>query len=332
MYWGQVAVALVAALGSGYYFSNYGYTVVTAGFVAVCVYIGVRWLFAWIFRTRYWLRRGTGSIYHEKCPNCSVTRHRKRGDWILECHSCGWTAGTPIIRWFTKSVPAIQFRRTIVGPKLLVVILATAVVLSGATAGMTAQDVGSTVEDTASGIGSFADEAGERVDDNLDSGSDNLNQSEIEQNIHYFINEQRKQNGLNPIDFDTDLQQVARYHSENMAEDGFFAHTSPNGETIEDRYQQFGYECRVPTEGNRYLTGAENIAYTYAYADVEMNGGLESNDGNETKIAQMIVTQWMNSEGHRENILTQNWRQEGIGVYITDVDSKTRVYATQNFC
>jgi uncharacterized protein YkwD len=53
---------------------------------------------------------------------------------------------------------------------------------------------------------------------------------------------------------------------------------------------------------------------------------------NETDIARGLVSQWMNSTGHRENILRPFWESEGIGVAIEDVNGKTRVYATQNFC
>jgi uncharacterized protein YkwD len=78
-----------------------------------------------------------------------------------------------------------------------------------------------------------------------------------------------------------------------------------------------GYGCRVPAGGNRYLTGAENIAYrTTRYT-------------NETDIGEAIVAQWMNSQGHRENILEPAWGNEGIGVTVAPGGE---VYATQNFC
>ncbi len=47
------------------------------------------------------------------------------------------------------------------------------------------------------------------------------------------------------------------------------------------------------------------------------------------EIAFIAVDGWMNSEGHRKNILNSNFDREGIGVYI---DSEDRVYVTQNFC
>jgi uncharacterized protein YkwD len=117
-----------------------------------------------------------------------------------------------------------------------------------------------------------------------------------------------------------------------MATELYFAHESPDGETMGDRYDRFGYECRVPISGDRYATGAENIAYTYADSNVQTESGLENYGNNETAIARGLVNQWMKSSGHRENILRSYWESEGIGVAIEDVNGETRVYATQNFC
>jgi uncharacterized protein YkwD len=47
------------------------------------------------------------------------------------------------------------------------------------------------------------------------------------------------------------------------------------------------------------------------------------------KIAESTVHGWMNSQGHRKNILTPRWKSEGIGVAISPDD---KVYITQNFC
>jgi uncharacterized protein YkwD len=159
-----------------------------------------------------------------------------------------------------------------------------------------------------------------------------LNRSEIEREVHRYINKERSRRGLSPLSYDTGLQEIARYHSENMASELYFAHESPEGETMSDRYGRFGYECRVEISGDRYATGAENIAYTYADSNVQTESGLENYRNNETAIARGFVNQWMNSSGHRENILRSYWQSEGIGVAIEDVNGETRVYATQNFC
>jgi ribosomal protein L37AE/L43A len=108
--------------------------------------------------------------------------------------------------------------------------------------------------------------------------------------------------------------------------------TSRPSRGMSDRYDRFGYECRVEISGDRYTTGAENIAYTRSDSNVQTESGLENYGNNETAIARGLVNQWMNSSGHRENILRSYWQSEGIGVAIEDVNGETRVYATQNFC
>ena len=61
--------------------------------------------------------------------------------------------------------------------------------------------------------------------------------------------------------------------------------------------------------------GAENIMFLQGYSGVNA-------------IATATVDSWMNSPGHRANILVSDWRSEGIGVAF----SGNEVYLTQNFC
>lgn len=147
--------------------------------------------------------------------------------------------------------------------------------------------------------------------------------------MHEYVNEERTQRGLNALDFDEDLREIARYHSEDMAQRGYFSHTDPEGNNFADRYDRFNYTCRVPTDGNTYYTGGENIAYTYYETNVRLDSGEIVHYDTESELARGIVNQWMNSTGHRENLLADYWQNEGIGIYVTD-DNK--VYATQNFC
>lgn len=156
-----------------------------------------------------------------------------------------------------------------------------------------------------------------------DSGSSSqVDRAELERLVHQAVNEQREAHGLNELAFDDGLREVARYHSRDMAEEDYFAHNAPDGETLGDRYERFGYECRVPMGDGRYATGGENIFMTaysgYTYTEAE--------------IANRTVEGWMDSPGHRENLLRDYWRSEGIGVYVTERDGRTVVYVTQNFC
>lgn len=184
----------------------------------------------------------------------------------------------------------------------------------------------------ASGVGGFLSAVGNAsnttatpADHTSSKQSSGIDRAKVELYVHEEINEERTSRGLSKLNWDDGLQEIARYHSKLMATDGFFSHTSPQGQTMADRYDMFGYSCRVQTSGNRYLTGAENIAQTYHHKNVMGQGRLTTN----REVAEALVEQWMDSKGHRENILTADWNNEGIGVYIT---SENEVYATQNFC
>ncbi|WP_128478600.1 CAP domain-containing protein [Halorussus pelagicus] len=196
------------------------------------------------------------------------------------------------------------------------------------------------LEDTEGAVANATDEETRRSDSEAsDSSSDgsglfdnDLNRTQIEYLVHEEINERRQDRGLQPLKFNPHLRNIARNHSRDMGEQGYFSHTSPDGDSMEDRYEEYGYMCEVPMSGNRYATGAENIAYTYANENVLRDNGESVYYSNEKELARGLVNQWMNSTGHRKNILRDYWQKEGIGVYIIEVDGKTRVYATQNFC
>lgn len=129
----------------------------------------------------------------------------------------------------------------------------------------------------------------------------------VEQAIHEEVNRIRQERGLAPLAHSSALEAVADYHSTDMAERDYFDHAGPNGETVGDRYEQFGVSCQ---------RWGENILYNY------------HSDRSPEQAAQKSVRQWMNSDGHRRNILSENWDNEAIGVYI---DEGGRLYATQNF-
>jgi hypothetical protein len=131
MYWRQVAVAAILGISASYFLWAEGFSLSVSAAVAVLVYFAVRWFIAWLYRIRYWYRRGTRGIYTRSCPDCGQYIYRKSGDWIIKCHRCGWTAGLPVVRWFTNSVPSIQLRRTVWSPQLLAVVIAVGIVVAG---------------------------------------------------------------------------------------------------------------------------------------------------------------------------------------------------------
>ena len=147
--------------------------------------------------------------------------------------------------------------------------------------------------------------------------------------IHRLINREREKQGLSPLSWDNVLARIARSHSRDMAVNRYFSHDSPEGRDFSFRYRQAGFSCAVRT-GNTIHTGAENIFQNNLYDSVTtVNGRSYYGWNTEEQIAETTVRGWMMSPGHRKNILTPHWRNEGIGIFIAPDD---KVLITQNFC
>ena len=119
-----------------------------------------------------------------------------------------------------------------------------------------------------------------------------------------LINAERRRRGHGPLVWDDSLTRMARYHSQNMARQGFFSHTDRDGLNLSGRAQVLGLR------GWKAL--AENIAYNQGYPDP----------------AAFAVERWMISDKHRENILNGEFTHAGLGVVR---GSDGRVFFTQVF-
>ena len=108
---------------------------------------------------------------------------------------------------------------------------------------------------------------------------------EFENEVIRLVNEQRVQNGLKPLTANWELSRVARFKSQDMVENRYFSHTSPTYGSPFQMIRAFGLFFR---------TAGENIAY-----------------GQRTP--QSVVKAWMNSSGHRANILNASYTQIGVG-------------------
>lgn len=106
-----------------------------------------------------------------------------------------------------------------------------------------------------------------------------------ESEVIRLVNQHRAQNGLKPLTANWELSRIARYKSEDMASRGYFSHTSPTYGTPFQMIRSFGLS---------YRSAGENIAY-----------------GQRTPAA--VVEAWMNSSGHRANILSASYTQIGVG-------------------
>jgi uncharacterized protein YkwD len=151
----------------------------------------------------------------------------------------------------------------------------------------------------------------------------------LEKQIHALVNRERKKEGLPLLAWSAKLADIARGHSQDMAKRNYFDHRSPEGHDYLSRYGQAGYSCSIRVERAIYL-GAENIAQNNLYNAIRTINGKPYFDWNsQEEIAKTTVMGWMESPGHKKNILTPYFRSEGIGIFIGPDD---KIYITQNFC
>lgn len=166
---------------------------------------------------------------------------------------------------------------------------------------------------------------------NADLDKPEFDVERIEYLVHKYTNQERQNHDLSQLAFDPEISQIARGHSFDMAERKYFAHETPEGLTPSDRAAENGYSCQKIVGLLIYSGIAENIFQGHLFDSYyTINGEITSYEWNsEEEIAKTTVDGWMKSPGHRENILTEIFDREGIGIEITD-DHK--VYVTQNFC
>jgi uncharacterized protein YkwD len=155
--------------------------------------------------------------------------------------------------------------------------------------------------------------------------------SKLEEEVHIRVNNERIENGLTPLDWDSELSIIARGHSKDMADNDFFEHENLLGESPTDRGFSQGYNCTKNFDTYVKSGIAENIHQnnlytTYEYMDDEI---ISYNWSSVDEIAQKTVDDWMDSPPHRKNILGPDNFKEGIGVF---VDEDFKVFVTENFC
>ena len=157
-----------------------------------------------------------------------------------------------------------------------------------------------------------------------------FNISQIETLVLQYTNEERTKYGKSMFMDDSRLANIARGHSEDMGNRQYYSHETPEGVEPTDRANKAGYSCKK-YYGTYYTDGiAENIAQGYTYTSY-MSLGIKSSYTwhTEESLAHELVDSWMDSPGHRENILNSQYDRLGIGISITQDET---VYATQNFC
>ena len=126
-----------------------------------------------------------------------------------------------------------------------------------------------------------------------------VNQSvtSYEQEVIRLVNEIRVERGLRELTYNWELSRVARYKSQDMHDNRYFSHTSPVYGSPFQMMKNFGIT---------YRSAAENIAR-----------GQSS--------PQAVVNAWMNSSGHRANILNSSFTEIGVG-YVAEGHYWTQMF------
>jgi len=134
---------------------------------------------------------------------------------------------------------------------------------------------------------------------------------QLELAVHNRINEERIREGLNALEYDDVLAQVAAYHSTDMAANDYFAHEDKDG---------CDSACRVTSAGYKWRMVGENLFLLKREYHFSAEGA-----------SAVVVAGWMGSPGHRENMFEPDFTHEGIGVvilgdsiYVTEVLAKPR--------
>ena len=117
--------------------------------------------------------------------------------------------------------------------------------------------------------------------------SDELTTTELAAQVVALGNIQRAEAGAAALVADATLTAVAEDYARTMATQGFIGHTDPEGNSVGDRVSNAGYE---------WIALAENLAYGPCTAERAIEG-------------------WMDSEGHRTNLLNPVYFETGVGVY-----------------
>ena len=118
-----------------------------------------------------------------------------------------------------------------------------------------------------------------------------------EEEVVRLVNAERAKYGLSPLKLDWELSRIARYKSQDMHDKNYFSHQSPTYGSPFDMIRSFGLS---------YRTAGENIARGYG-------------------TPAQVVKAWMNSSGHRANILNAGFTKIGVG-YVASGNYWTQMF------
>jgi uncharacterized protein YkwD len=111
-----------------------------------------------------------------------------------------------------------------------------------------------------------------------------------------LVNVEREKEGLSQLTYNFTLENAAQAHAQDMFDRDYFSHESPEGGTFDQRIESAGYPGPCPFAGCRMrIAVGENLAKGF-------------------RSPEAVVQGWMNSPGHKANILNPNFKELGVGI------------------
>lgn len=150
-----------------------------------------------------------------------------------------------------------------------------------------------------------------------------INETALEAAVLEAVNDRRSERGVEQLSTLETLTAMARFHSDNMAVQGYLSHVAA-GYTAADRYEKYELDdrCRIADDSNTGVREDEEL-------EVIGRVAVGENGTTEDALADAAVTAWFSEAEPRQRLTYQNAERVGVGVNVTD---EGRAYLTVNLC
>lgn len=165
------------------------------------------------------------------------------------------------------------------------------------------------------------DNLGKQLNDTLDA----VDVHSLELKIFDGINLERVKNGLSPLKWNENVAKVARMHSQEMAQNNYFEHEGLDCNGPDYRVTSYGIPHTMSGENIMTMPLIKEYWYesssTSSYSSYSDSGGVITKRDFRSfdELVNDTVEGWMNSPSHKENILTKEYQESGIGIAIQNV-------------
>jgi uncharacterized protein YkwD len=198
----------------------------------------------------------------------------------------------------------MQVHECLKSSKYLILALAALTASACASTQSSNRSFGSNVAQTADAT-STNNESYDSRDATIEVSSANAQQSPMDKRLLVLVNKERATAGVKPLSFSPELAKAAVQHSHAMASEGFFEHRGEGEPKLFDR---------VTASGMNTDHVGENI--------------FETSEGTSSAVADECVAMWMQSEGHRFNMLSPEFDKTGFSVKTSNNGEN---YITEDF-